>query len=69
MKYKVGDIVTVRSDLEVHERYGCEFFAPRMVKFKGKKVTIDRIAYCNYEIEEDGREFYWTDEMFEKVEE
>jgi len=65
MKHKVGNIVTVRSDLEVHERYGGDYFTANMEKFKGKKVSIDRVGQYIYKIAEDGGSRNWTDEMFE----
>lgn len=69
MKYKVGDLVRVRSDLVVDGRYGSCRFAHEMAKFKGKVVTIASVLekLNNYRIEEGG--FYWTDEMLEPIEE
>ena len=40
MKYKVGDKVRVRSDLEESETYGCQAFLKQMEKYKGKLVKI-----------------------------
>ena len=73
MKYKVGDIVILRSDIEVNEVYGSYCFLEDMCEFKGKKLTIAYvfedsylIASC-YLIREDVRLWDWTDEMFEEV--
>jgi hypothetical protein len=73
-KYKVGDKVLVRNDLVEYEvRYHMEgnsewwYFYPNMAEFKGKVVTITTYDSEDdaYEIEEDAREDYWVDEMFE----
>lgn len=69
MKYKVGDKVKVRSDLKENIRYGGQIFARDMAVHCGKNVEISKVhddAYC---IKESDREWFWTDEMFEPVEE
>ena len=69
MKYKVGDKVRVRSDLEVGKQYGNDndsdkvYFVSGMKCHKGKIVTIQEIAYSAYRIKED--KWFWTDDMFE----
>jgi hypothetical protein len=65
MKFKVGDKVRVRKDLVLNHTYGNYFFVSTMEKFKDKIVTI--ISVCNncYEIKEDNKCSYWTDEMLE----
>ena len=40
MKYKVGDKVRVRKDLEVGKRYGSDIFVPDMKKYAGKTITL-----------------------------
>lgn len=67
MKYKVGDKVRVRSDLQISRRYGTYMFASGMDDYKGSVVTISKehqnlYFYC---IEEDGERWIWADEMFE----
>lgn len=70
MKYKVGDKVRVRSDLEESETYGCQAFLKQMEKYKGKLVKISEEHPGFYYIKEDKDENWcWTDEMFEPVEE
>lgn len=70
MKYKVGDKVRVRSDLEESETYGDQTFVKPMEKYKGKLVTISEEHPRFYYIKEDKDENWcWTDEMFEPVEE
>lgn len=67
MKYKVGDKVRIRSDLEVGERYGSKAFTKNMEQFKEKLVTIINVGYIDktYYIKEDDMNFFWTDEMIE----
>lgn len=63
-KYKVGDKVKVRSDLNFDTTYGDMYFLRDMGKYRGKTVVIDRIFEEYYGIE-GYREMFWTDEMFE----
>lgn len=68
MKYKIGDKVKVREDIEVWDKYyGCEHATPPMVKFAGKLVTISERydTFKVYNINDDGGAWAWTDEMFE----
>jgi len=71
MKYKIGDRVKIREDLENGNTYGMNSFMSQMNEFKGKIVTIssdDRET--GYDIEEDKEHWGWTEEMIEhKVEE
>ena len=65
MKYKIGDKVFVRSDLEEGKKYGDEVVISDMLFFKGKIVTIEHVNHPNrYRIKEDPDQWYWTDEMF-----
>lgn len=67
MRYKTGDKVRVRSDLQISRRYGSYMFASGMDDYKGSVVTISK-AHQNlyfYCIEEDGGRWIWADEMFE----
>lgn len=69
MKYKVGDKVKVKSDLKENIRYGGQIFVRDMAVHCGKNVEISKVhddAYC---IKESDREWFWTDEMFDPVEE
>ena len=63
MKYKAGDKVRVRRDLEDGETYGGWDALEDMVKMRGEIVTIRRVRSSAYELEEKG--LMWTDEMFE----
>lgn len=69
MKYKVGDKVRVRSDLKENIRYGGQIFARDMAVHCGKNVEISKVNDASYCIKESDREWFWTDEMFEPVEE
>jgi hypothetical protein len=66
MKYKVGDKVKVRSDLEIGKKYGKHVYVKPMDNLKGRTVTIMVFGGYGYRIEESG--YTWTDEMFEEVE-
>lgn len=61
MKYKVGDKVRVREDLNINERYGFLYVIDEMIK--KKTVTIAYVYDGYYRIEEDI--FMWSDEMLE----
>lgn len=61
MKYKVGDKVRVREDLNIDEKYGLLYAIDEMIK--KKTVTIACVYDGYYGIKEDV--FGWTDEMFE----
>lgn len=63
MKYKAGDRVKVRSDLEVDKKYGEDYFIDEMYEYKSKTLTISKVGKCCYNVKEN--HFYWTDEMFE----
>lgn len=64
MKYKVGDFVKVRSDLNAGNYYGELYFNMNMLDFKGKIVHIAANENYYY-IFEDNQEWSWNDEMFE----
>ena len=71
MKYKIGDKVRVRDDLEIGKWYSMnnrtfsDCVNSKMTTFKGKEVTIlaDN-CFGMYLIKEDNGEWHWTDEMF-----
>jgi hypothetical protein len=69
MKYKVGDKVRVRGDLKENTRYGGEIFACDMTEYLGKTVEITKVLDDVYCIKGTEREWHWTSEMFEPVEE
>lgn len=65
MKYKVGDKVRVRSDLQINRSYGAYTFVSEMSDYKGSVVAISEVYLTCYCIEEDKGIWKWTDEMFE----
>ena len=65
-KFKIGDKVRLRDDLEVEKEYGGLDFVSGMEFLQGKEVTIDGISkQGNYTLEESC--YYYSEEMLEKV--
>lgn len=69
MKYKVGDKVRVKENLQEDVFYGKVPYAKMMEKYKGEVLTIDSISKNYYFVKEDYGKYKWTDEMLEPVEE
>ena len=74
--YKLGDRVVVRTDLVedfageyrmLDDPYEWNTVTSEMNRFAGEVVTI-RKCCRQYEIEEDGGRYSWTDEMFAGLE-
>ena len=65
MKYKVGDKVRVRKDLEPGNFYGKDYYISSMDKFKGEKCVITEIWDQSYQI--NNFSYWWSEEMFESV--
>ena len=65
MKYKVGDKVRVRTDLQIRTNYGDYMFVSGMDDYKGSVVTISDVFSNVYYIKEDKGKWGWTDELFE----
>ena len=69
MRFKIGDKVRVREDLEVDKRYGREFFVGGMERYRGEVMEIDDTwNSAGYNLKEDDENWLFTDEMFEPVE-
>ncbi len=80
MKYKIGDVVRVKSlewynenkdsngDIDFCFPDMSATFNGKMTSFCGKKVTIEYIKGNSYLINEDGYRFAWTDGMLEEPE-
>lgn len=69
MKYKVGDKVRVRKDLQIGTNYGDYMFVSGMDDYKGSDVTISEAFSSVCYIKEDNEKWGWTDEMFETEDE
>ena len=67
MKYKVGDKVRVRKDLEPGNSYGRAYYASDMNKFKAMECVVTNIYDGTYNI--NNSEYGFTDEMLEPVDE
>ena len=65
MKYKVGDKVRVRKDLEPGNFYGKDYYISSMDKFKGEECIITDIWDQSYQINNFG--YWWSEEMFESI--
>ena len=63
MKYKVGNKVRVRKDLDESTYYGGYGVRSEMLDKVGCVVTIEKLLSNCYRIDECG--YIWTDEMFE----
>lgn len=71
-KYKAGDKVKVRMDLEQNKSYGKNvFYGNSMEELKGKECEIKEVEYshshecCFYTLKECTKMKWWTEEMFE----
>ena len=69
MKYKVGDIVKLRDDLEDGKKYGTVRYAREMDFIKGKPMELiaksNALKNCYITKDEEYAEWYLTDEMIE----
>ena len=68
MKFKVGDKVRVRKDLEIDETYKGYSFVEKMKTWWGMLAEI-KFIYLDgvFRINLDEGRFFWTDEMLEPV--
>lgn len=64
-KFKVGNQVRVRKDLEVGRSYGHNTFINSMKKYLGEILTITKTDCNDYEVKENT--WNWTDEMLENI--
>ena len=65
MKYKIGDKVRVRKDLEPGNKYGDFTYVSNMDKFKNEECVITGTYNKAYYI--NGLGYWWSEEMFESV--
>ena len=68
MKFKVGDKVRIREDLEVGKKYGYYNIVEDMEKYKGKEFIINEVSRSYYRLKNENW-YCWTDEMLEPIEE
>lgn len=65
MKYKVGDKVKIREDLNTSKMYGSWDCSLDMASYRGMIATIINCYNDSYHIDVDDECYDWTDEMFE----
>lgn len=68
MEFKVGDKVKIRVDLDAGMVYDGVDVTWDMLDYRGYTAKITKIANGDYHLDIDDGEFYWSDQMFEKVE-
>ena len=74
--FQVGDIVTVRRDLDLSTKYGSDGDTERtcnilcdMLRYAGRQFTIEYVyknGYGRIRYHIGGQTYIWTDEMFEE---
>ena len=69
MKFKVGDKVHIRKDLEVGKMYGGLNIHEKKAEFLGKTTTVTAAWGLEYSLDIDAGKWSWTDEMLEDVNE
>ena len=70
MKLNVGDKVRVKKSLVGGSEYGEVYFSHAMEDFLGEEAIIVRVCQDNiYNISIDDECFFWTSDMFDKVDE
>lgn len=68
MKFKIGDKVRVRKDLEVDKSYGSHVFVDCMQKYCGKVMEVESVWNDEYYLKETVQDWAFTDEMLEPIE-
>ena len=66
-KFKVGDKVRLRNNLEVGKKYGKITFLIQMEGLKDKEMRVEGISPQGNYILNDGRTLYYSEEVLEKV--
>lgn len=67
MKYKVGDKIKIRKDLDIDKIYGNWDCSEDMIQYGGMIATIIKCKDDSYKIDVDDKLYSWSDEMFEEV--
>lgn len=66
MEYKIGDLVKIREDLQVGERYGGCNVIDDMLKYRGMVDTIEYIdKEGDYHLANDNNPYVWNKDMLE----
>lgn len=69
MKYKVGDKVKIKKDLDIDKMYGGWDCSEDMIQYGGKIATIVKCYDDSYHINVDDECYDWTDGMLEDAKE
>lgn len=64
LKHNIGDVITIRKDLNKNHASDRLGVVPDMIKFRGKSFVIEEIV-CGRSYHLKGIAFGWTDSMFE----
>lgn len=65
MKFKVGDKVRIRKDLEVNKMYNGLNMHKQKAEFLGQTATVTVFWGHDYSLDVDGGKWSWNDEMLE----
>ena len=68
MKFKVGDKVRIRKDLEVGKMYGELNMLDQKSEYLGRLATVHYAWKNDYALDVDAGKWSWNDEMLEAVE-
>lgn len=68
MKYKIGDVVRIKNNLQVGEKYGQCNVIKDMLKFKGTLDTIEKIDDDgDFYLADDNNPYSWNKDMVEPI--
>ena len=68
MEYKIGDVVRIKDNLQVGEKYGECSVTERMLKFRGKVDTIEYIDDDgDFYLASEDNAFAWNKDMVELI--
>lgn len=68
MEYKIGDVVRIKANLQEGEKYGECSVTERMLKFRGKVDTIEKIdSDGDFYLASEDNAFAWNKDMVELI--
>lgn len=68
-KYKVGDKITIKPDLNTEMQSDNLFVVDEMLEYAGKETTIAKVdEYGDYFLDIDDKVWYWAEEFFAEIE-